>query len=429
MLQITARLFKEGQLVGYRLTDGTQTQDLTKIQAWMYAKNKQIINVTATGTQDDPQLSGVNGFKLKELPEIKFSQESTPRLGPLDTQTVTSTLIRHVMKNGTSYLPNAKAQFEEFGRQLMKEEINSGLLNGQEYRKYSNSLLITNLLVDSSNPHGSITMSRQKVVLTENEINENREYIQSYEKIIDGFENLVNRFKNEVNMFAKGNNKAILDLNAVKRRLLASKEIQVLKEIKDKYPECRELAQVFIDEFKDIEVSGKYNTSRHLVTAEDIMKDIDEINCKVVEVRKILSETLSNIPTTKTVRGLTETSPTIGYIVKNNGKEPIKIDRITIKPLGKVPTVLNPGQSIALSRAEVAVLAAKPEVCGVLKNAKLVASSKKGVLDTYTYLNMHYIKITDEYFDTNADGFRLDAWKVVKPNDIFKYFPVKGFGK
>lgn len=261
MLQITARLFKDGQLVGYRLTDGRQTQDLTKIQAWMYAKNKQIINVTATGTQDDPQLSGVNGFKLKELPEIKFSQESTPRLGPLDTQTVTSTLIRHVMKNGTSYLPNAKAQFEEFGRQLMKEEINSGLLNGQEYRKYSNSLLITNLLVDSSNPHGSITMSRQKVVLTENEINENREYIQSYEKIIDGFENLVNRFKNEVNMFAKGNNKAILDLNAVKRRLLASKEIQVLKEIKDKYPECRELAQVFIDEFKDIEVSGKYNTS------------------------------------------------------------------------------------------------------------------------------------------------------------------------
>ena len=125
-------------------------------------------------------------------------------------------------------------------------------------------------------------------------------------------------------------------------------ETEEVKEIKDKYPECRELAQVFIDEFKDIEVSGKYNTSRHLVTAEDIMKDIDEINCKAVEVRKILSETLSNIPTTKTVRGLTETCPTIGYIVKNNGKEPIKIDRITIKPLGKVPTVLNPGQSIAL---------------------------------------------------------------------------------
>ena len=51
MLVVTARLFKDNQLVGYRFSDGQTTQDLTKQQAWAYAKNKQIVSVVATGTE------------------------------------------------------------------------------------------------------------------------------------------------------------------------------------------------------------------------------------------------------------------------------------------------------------------------------------------------------------------------------------------
>ncbi len=76
MLTVTARIFSNNQLVGYRLSDGQSTQDLTKIQAWTYAKNKQIANVVATGNEQEPGLSGTKGFELKQLPEIKWGEKT-----------------------------------------------------------------------------------------------------------------------------------------------------------------------------------------------------------------------------------------------------------------------------------------------------------------------------------------------------------------
>lgn len=239
MLQITARLFKDGQLVGYRLTDGNQTQDLTKIQTWMYAKNKQIINVTAAGTQDDPQLSGTNGFKLKELPEIKFGQPA----------------VYSEMKNNRC--------------------------------KYSNSLVITNYIVDCKNP----------------------------ERVI---------------MRTKG----------------------------------------------PIPKSGD--------------------------------------------RGLIGAPLTIGYMIKNIGNEPIQIERIAVNSKETETAVLSPGQSLALSRKEVVALGFKLEVDGIFANAKLVSSKKvERTLENEKYF---YIKLTDENTDITADDFRLDIWKVAKPDEISKYF-------
>ena len=43
MLQITARLFKDNQLYGYRITDGQQIIDATKAQAWLFAKKKRFL--------------------------------------------------------------------------------------------------------------------------------------------------------------------------------------------------------------------------------------------------------------------------------------------------------------------------------------------------------------------------------------------------
>lgn len=63
MLQITARLFKDNQLYGYRITDGQQIIDATKSQAWLFAKQKEILNVNATGSgnEGDWGLTGTNG--------------------------------------------------------------------------------------------------------------------------------------------------------------------------------------------------------------------------------------------------------------------------------------------------------------------------------------------------------------------------------
>ena len=71
MLTITARIFKDNQLVGYQLSDGNVSRRFSKLETWMYAKNKVIANVIATGTEENPGLSGTNGFELKKLPELK----------------------------------------------------------------------------------------------------------------------------------------------------------------------------------------------------------------------------------------------------------------------------------------------------------------------------------------------------------------------
>lgn len=81
MLQITARLFKNNQLVGYQLTDGQEIQNTDRLLTWLYAKNKQILNVVATGSRTNLDLSGTNGFELKKLPDIQMMDLRNDKLG------------------------------------------------------------------------------------------------------------------------------------------------------------------------------------------------------------------------------------------------------------------------------------------------------------------------------------------------------------
>ena len=84
MLQITARLYDvNGNLKGYQITDGKGYRILSKVQIWVLAKNKEIANVSASGTRENPQIYGVNGFELKKLPDIKQNRSkvvSTPEI-------------------------------------------------------------------------------------------------------------------------------------------------------------------------------------------------------------------------------------------------------------------------------------------------------------------------------------------------------------
>lgn len=71
MLQITARIFK-GLLIGYEVTDGYTTKQLSRTEVWKLAKDNQILNVKATGNMLSAELSGINGFELKSLPKISL---------------------------------------------------------------------------------------------------------------------------------------------------------------------------------------------------------------------------------------------------------------------------------------------------------------------------------------------------------------------
>lgn len=109
MLQITARLFKHNQLTGYRISDGQQEQDFNKMQAWMFAKQNQIINVKAIGSGDngDFGLSGTNGFELKSLPQIKLDETRVQEIpqpqeqnNKYDTQDLDAALVHATTNTG-----------------------------------------------------------------------------------------------------------------------------------------------------------------------------------------------------------------------------------------------------------------------------------------------------------------------------------------
>lgn len=75
MLVVTARIFDKSQLIGYELqNENGEKGQFTKQQVWGYAKQKMIQNVKASGTEQEPVISGTNGFELKRLPEIKWSK-------------------------------------------------------------------------------------------------------------------------------------------------------------------------------------------------------------------------------------------------------------------------------------------------------------------------------------------------------------------
>ena len=110
MLVITARIFKDNQLIGYQLSDGRQTQLFSKLDTWKYAKNKQILNVVASGTPENPSLSGVNGFELKKLPEFKEDKAKNHPISryilvqSILTDKLTPTVVGYKIKN-VGYMP------------------------------------------------------------------------------------------------------------------------------------------------------------------------------------------------------------------------------------------------------------------------------------------------------------------------------------
>lgn len=65
-MEITARVFNNGKLIGYQVTDGSATKLIDLNTAIFLAKTGKINNVKAT--QDG--ITGINGFELRKLSQI-----------------------------------------------------------------------------------------------------------------------------------------------------------------------------------------------------------------------------------------------------------------------------------------------------------------------------------------------------------------------
>lgn len=147
MLAITARLFDEnGKLVGYAVTDGQQTKQLSRLDTWNYAKQKMVMNVTASGDVNDPIISGTNGFELKKLPEIKATKQEAK---PFTTQTLDAIILRNLI-SGKLDTSKFFKELREQAKQQLKEEVTSGKLDKYRLGCLSDSILIKNALVQDT---------------------------------------------------------------------------------------------------------------------------------------------------------------------------------------------------------------------------------------------------------------------------------------
>ena len=142
MLQITARLFKDNQLYGYRITDGQQIIDATKAQAWLFAKQKEILNVNATGSGNEGNygLTGTNGFELKSLPQIKWegatTNQTVQKEGKYDTQDMQAALMYHMaLEIKVQSLKDCAASVAEFAKLETIQDFDERKQKSKEYMK------------------------------------------------------------------------------------------------------------------------------------------------------------------------------------------------------------------------------------------------------------------------------------------------------
>ena len=135
MLKVTARVFKCNTLIGYEISDGQATKFCSKSEAWYYAKNKQIINVIATGTQNDPGISGTNGFELKSLPK-KMDTTETPMHKYSAYNLYAAVLRAYCIENKEQYGDainlslQGKEQFMALAKQAFNEELAQNNVQG-----------------------------------------------------------------------------------------------------------------------------------------------------------------------------------------------------------------------------------------------------------------------------------------------------------
>ena len=408
MLVVTARLFKDNQLVGYRLSDGQSAKDFTKQQAWLYAKNKQIANVVATGNEQEPGLSGVNGFELKSLEQIKWS-DKTPSQSERKCYNIQDLLSSGIRLRLNGGIVTANSNTASMYKQNLKEEIQSGKVNTAMVRSMSNYFKNVNTLADPTQKTASITVALPGGELFEKQkkawLEDKNKHIGLAQYLIEVSNRLLNAANELVNQ----------GYTEVKAGELTSKVD--IRELKAATPEnvTAELKEL-IDQFKDISTTDP----NEMINLQNYIKAFTEI-------APLLDEFLEKIRRMEFTprKTVTATSPIIGYRIEYTGNEPIETFRITATDDHTiVPFTINPGQTVCLSRAELSILGSKPEVGCTFANGKLIASSKRGADNSYKFLSSNYFtfNFTEDGPSVNDPDIKKLATNFVSGDDLGTYF-------
>lgn len=385
MLTVTARIFSNNQLVGYRLSDGQSTQDLTKIQAWTYAKNKQIANVVAIGNEQEPGLSGINGFELKKLPEVQ------PASVKYNTQDILSAGLRMIIGGFKPVGINSEEELMSVYKSRLKEDSQKGIAGVHNVRTLSQYFTVINTLSDKNAKGGSIEVAKP----TGEELEKQRkEFESSKEEQLKVFNALKTREQvvvaNIQNLRKNANN---LDKTTKANALQSLVDlIDSLIEIFKQYENNDNEQLVTLKNELELAKTANVGTAN----VEDNVEILEQFLVEITKLESYIDETIERLSKAEFIpkRQLCTAAPVIGYLVKYTGATPIQISRINVNTYKQNSVTLNPNEQICLSRPELNMLGAKPEIGCTFSNGKIVASSKIKVYENiYEALSSPYFAV------------------------------------
>lgn len=149
MSSIVARLMDGNKVYGYSVRlDNGQVSQLTKEQVFVMAKEKQLMNVKATGNSPADGITGINGFELKKLPTISI------KLPEFDSSVGTSAMIRH-HEEFKAFLDGIPAGIDkglmhnELSR-LLSDDYYSGVINPETVHADSDKLVLKHVIYISA---------------------------------------------------------------------------------------------------------------------------------------------------------------------------------------------------------------------------------------------------------------------------------------
>jgi hypothetical protein len=396
MFKVTKRLFSDGKLIGYALTDGNSEAPFDRLQVWEMARNKQIIDVVASGTPDDPTISGTNGFELKSLPQVKWNRDTDYRPDKIQkytTQDLLGCALREMIRQGRGDIFPASADKKERHNEMMalfRRDLENDVLTNCHTLGYS--IKIVNRLIDSSQPDSRISLTG----LNANEQEMAKDFIRKHIEALEAIKN---------------------NANTLSQKDVSDRITYVLGSLNAKYSgqqsdSVKELVESINTTVRlTLEAGSNNDSPTDLINAAEAA--IDALN-KLIESPDILSK----------IKHFTHTAPIVGYRIQNTGKGPIEITRITAsKDHTQKNIVLNPGDTTCLSKLEMIVLSARPEIGCRFYNAKVVATSYiKQKADLYENLLTYYVSMTTERETQDINNFEREVSEFVDKDTVATYF-------
>lgn len=406
MIQVTARIFDNSQLVGYEVQDQTgQKTQMSKLDLWMYAKNKQVANVTASGNPENPTISGTNGFELKRLPEIDINKKhSIITVQALSAYAIRTYMIKNISLE--SLIPielNNKTKKDALMNRL-KQELSEESCHGlYRYNELSDSIQVINTIQDDIDTHGNIVLNHN------NELGKMQSTVDSLRK---QFDELVVTFDSNPEEVQKQSDTKITTV-------LSNTDI------KDFYKTLK-----LVESLKNTVDKNVYRTPvlTKVVKQDDINNlTFGEFVQIIREVTNLLKGVNKGVAIANALTGgLISAGAILGYKIRNIGKKDITITRINVSGVMDSSYRLNPGDTTCVSRAEAALNFSIPEIGFKLANGKIISrliGKEQNNTNLWKRLSIPYFQF-DNDIPVHSDAVTIPLTKAVSQDEIFRYYKI-----